>query len=116
MQKVELTYREPIAKVVDGKPVIDWKETKETFIVVSTKSRNNLVDELTLAGKTPTEIKATDLFLDEKTVTEKVNKIIDELVTDSDENKGIKGHFIKAMNSICLFKKENDNDKRKKNK
>lgn len=105
MQKVELKFRTPIAEMENGKPVVKFIEKKEVHIVASTKSQNNLIDEMKREGKFANETKVVDLFLD-KVNTEKAVAAFVDTINESDEVKSmVVSHIMKALDSACVFKK-----------
>lgn len=92
-------------KVADFKQGKFIEETK-TAVVASTKSENNLIDEMKKEGVIVSEVIAKDFFLDKEKTLDGVNKVVDGLITDVETAKLVKAHLEKVLNGGCLFKPE----------
>lgn len=105
MQKVKLTYKNPKAEIENGKPVVKFDVVTENYLVASTKSFNNLIDELKKQGKVPTSAEKVDFFLDDNKVKEIIKNMVDTLVSDEIYRKPVFEHIVKALDGACVFKK-----------
>lgn len=105
MLKVKVT-----TKTLDlEKTIVEKKEIYKTeiahYLVASTKSFNNLMDDLKAENKTPSTAERTDLFLD-KAVTEKtITAIVADMVKDTEYAPLVVAHIMTALDGACVFKK-----------
>lgn len=91
------------------KTITERKEVYKTetvhYLVASTKSFNNLMDDLKAENKTPSTAERTDLFLD-KAVTEKaVTAMVADMVKDTEYAPLVVAHIMTALDGACVFKK-----------
>lgn len=105
MLKVKVTV-----KTLDlEKTLAEKKEVYKTeignYLVASTKSFNNLLDDLKAANKAPSSAERTDLFLDKVATKEAITAMVDNLVKDNDYKPLIVAHIMNALDGACVFKK-----------
>lgn len=81
------------------------KELTENHIVASTKSFNNLVDDLKANGKVATKTEEIELFIDKSLTVKALAEFIGTQIKDVETAKYIVNHCIKALDGACLFKK-----------
>lgn len=106
MQKVTLIFREPIAKIKDGKPFIEYDEKTADYVVASTKSYNNLIEDLKQENKIPTNTIVKDVFLDKEATRDAIESVVKEQLKDDAETaKRIMYHVMLALDRACVFKK-----------
>lgn len=105
MQKVVVKFRAPVAVMENGKPVVKFDESEQTHLTASTKSTNNLIDDMKREGLVASDVIVKDFFLDKdetrKTITELVSRISPERELD----EKIIVHIMKALDGACVFKK-----------
>lgn len=109
MLKVNFEYKEAKAVIKDGKPVIEYDTSTSNYLVASTKSYNNLVDDLRLTGKIATKTNVSELFLD-KAQTEKaiLDLVSNQLKPKGETDETIKAVVLHAMQSLdgaVIFKR-----------
>lgn len=106
MQKLTITYKTPeIGTDKDGKPVIQYKTETELYVVASTKSQNNLLDELKADNKVASDVLVENLFLDKKAVLKLFSDYIGTAITDKTIATAVIEHTLKALDGACLFEK-----------
>lgn len=106
MQKVTLVFREPIAKIKDGKPVIEYDEQTADYVVASTKSYNNLIEELKQDNKIATNSIVENIFIDKETTRKAVEAIVNgQIKDDAVTAKAVINHMMSALDKACVFKK-----------
>jgi hypothetical protein len=105
MQKVKLTFTTPTAVIENGKAVVKYETETADYIVASTKSYNNLVDDLKLQGKVATNAVVTDLFLDKTSTSKIIADCVKEQIKDTEIAQFITEHCLKALDGACVFKK-----------
>lgn len=105
MQKVELTFKTPVATLKDGKPVIVYEVANATHIVASTKSFNNLLEDYQAQGKMPTSTKREDLFLDKDKTEKAVDNLVNEQIKDTEVAKLVSEFVKKALDGACVYYK-----------
>ena len=112
MQVVELNIVAYTAEIIDGKPVVVQKERREKYVTASTKSTNNLLDEVRGVKKeNVSNYKATEFFLDEKATREAVEALVDSQVDDTYIAEATKDHIIKALYGACVLYKPSKRSK-----
>lgn len=103
MKKLEITLKEATAVMgKDNKPVVMFNDVTNKYLVASTKSQNNLVEELQESGKIVGKQVAKDWFIDKK--------VADKYATEIAENSGLedaykpllKDAIIKAFRTACI--------------
>lgn len=106
MLKVQIGTKEPKAVIKDGKPVIEFTESVVIAVVPSTKSLNNLIDELQAHAKNPQPPKVKAFKLDENQVENAVNEMVDNLIPDESNEirDGVKALIFDGMRKACMFK------------
>lgn len=97
-------------KVVIKTKKADFKQGKfidesVTVVVASTKSQNNVVEELVKSGVIVTEQIEKDIYLDKQKTLDAVNKSIDEQISDIETAECVKKHVASVLNIGCLFVK-----------
>lgn len=108
MQKVTLEFVTPRAVMgEDGKPAIQYDKKTEVHLVASTKSFNNLVDDMKQVGKFPTASKQEEFFLNPKEVEKDLKETIKKHVAPDIVDK-MTDHCMKALLSACVFKREKE--------
>lgn len=105
MQKVELTFKTPVATIKDGKPVIEYQTETAMHIVASTKSKNNLLEEYQQNGKIPTSTKVQDVFLDRVKTEKAVEEIVKAQVDDKEIVERVIDFVKKALDGACVYYK-----------
>jgi len=105
MQKVKLTYRTPKAVIKDGKAVVEYEVQESAHVVASTKSYNNLLEELKKDNKIPTESLVVDLFIDKKETAKAVDALVNAQIADKETAVTVSAHIMKALDGACVFKK-----------
>lgn len=105
MLKVTLTFKElDLAETLkQGKEV--RKVTTSNHIVASTKSYNNLIDDLKHDNKIATESVTEDLFVDKKATEKAVTEFIATQIKEKDTAEYVSNHIMKALDGACVFKK-----------
>lgn len=99
MQKLTIT-----TKTADFKAGKFIDETI-TAVVASTKSQNNLLEELAKAGKIVGTTTVKDFYLDkEKVKTVIENTVNEQLAKETDETKkATVAHIMDSLNRHCIF-------------
>ena len=75
------------------------------YLVASTKSFNNLMDDLKAENKTPSTAERTDLFLDKAATEKAVTAMVADMVKDSEYAPLVVTHIMTALDGACVFKK-----------
>ena len=99
MQKLSINIKE-----------VDFEQKKfvdkvEMAIVASTKSQNNLVDELKQQGKIVASVKVEELYLDKAKTRQAVADFVSTQISDKVVCESIISHIVKALDGACVFKK-----------
>ena len=99
MQKLSINIKE-----------VDFEQKKfvdkvETAIVASTKSQNNLIDEMKEQGKIVASVKVEEIFLDKAKTRQAVADFVSTQVNDKAVADSIISHIVKALDGACVFKK-----------
>lgn len=105
MQKVKLIFKTPIAVVENGKPAIKYETETSNHIVASTKSYNNLIENLKQENKIPTNSEVVDLFIDKAKTVNLIKDFISKEINDKETAEYVTNHIIKALDGACVFKK-----------
>lgn len=105
MQKLSITITTPVAVIKDGKPVVEFNREIVNAIVASTKSQNNLVDEMKARGQNVGTVKVEELFLDKQATATAVAEMVATQVKDEVVAKAVVSHIVKALDGACVFKK-----------
>ena len=76
-----------------------------TAVVASTKSQNNLLDDLRKSGKVITEVVVKDFFLDKEKVANVISQMCVELLPQESEaiQKATFAHIMDSLNKHCIF-------------
>ena len=82
-----------------------FERTNSTAVVASTKSENNLLEELRKDIDANITYTVKDLFLDKSKVLDGVNNLVDEQIKDVDIAKAVKEHIAKVLDGGCIFYK-----------
>ena len=108
MQKLSISVNTPVAIIKDGKPVIEYKRETVYAVVASTKSQNNLIEEMKRQGQNVGTVKVEDLFLDKKATATAVAEMVEnQLEKESEEvKKAVAYHILKALDGACVFYKD----------
>lgn len=105
MQKVTLTFKTPRAVIENGNPVIKYETQTQTHIVASTKSQNNLLDDMQKDGNIPTEKKVENLFLDRAKTEKAVDDFVCAQISDVDTAKLVAAFVKNALDGACVYYK-----------
>lgn len=106
MQKVVIIVKKPVAEIGDdGKAFVRYKVDEETHLTASTKSTNNLVDDLKQLGTVPTETKVEDFFLNKEETYKIISEMVEKLNPKKELNGSVVSHIMKALDGACVFKK-----------
>ena len=99
MQK--LTIKTKTADFKQGKYV----DETLTAVVASTKSQNNLLDDLRKSGKVVTETAVKDFFFDKEKVAAVISKMCIDLLPNESEaiQKATYAHIMESLNKHCIF-------------
>lgn len=105
MLKVKLIFRTlDLEKTLTEKKEC-YKTETASYLVASTKSYNNLVEDLKQENKVATNSEIKELFLDKATMRNAIAEIVSKAVTDTTYQPLVTEHIIKALDSACVFKK-----------
>lgn len=105
MLKVRFTFKKlDLQKTIEQKKEV-YNTATENFLVASTKSFNNLVDDLKSNNMTPTKTEVRELFIDKAAMESKVTAAVNDLVSDTEYRLFVVAHIMKALDSACVFKK-----------
>lgn len=106
MQKVVVVVKKPMAEIgEDGKAFIRYEVDEETHLTASTKSTNNLLDELKQLGTVPTETKVEEFFLNKDETRKTISEMVEKLNPKKELNERVIAHIMKALDGACVFKK-----------
>ena len=106
MQKVVVIVKKPIAEIGDdGKAFIRYEVDEETHLTASTKSTNNLTEELKQQGIVPTETKVEEFFLNKDETRKIVSEMVEKLNPKKELSEKVVSHIMKALDGACVFKK-----------
>ena len=105
MLKVKATTKTlDLAQTLAEKKEI-YKTETASYIVASTKSFNNLIDDLKAANKTPSTMERVDLFLDKVETEKAVTAMVTNMVKDTEYAPLVVAHIMNALDGACVFKK-----------
>lgn len=105
MLKVKATIKTlDLEKTIAEKKEI-YKTETANYLVASTKSFNNLMDDLKAANKTPSSAERADLFLDKIAAKDAITAMVETLVKDVDYRPLVVAHIMNALDGACVFKK-----------
>lgn len=105
MQKLIIQLNTPTAEMKDGKPVVVIKKESVSAIVASTKSQNNLIDEMKEQGKNVGTVKVEEIFLDKQATATAVAEMVSKQIKEEEIAKAVCSHIVKALDGACVFKK-----------
>lgn len=105
MLKVKLTFRTlDLEKTLASKKE-EYKVETQNALVASTKSYNNLIDDLKAENKVATNSEIKELFLDKATTEKAIAAMVAANVADTAYQPLVTAHIIKALDAACVFKK-----------
>lgn len=105
MLKVKATIKTlDLEKTIAEKKLIYNTETAD-YLVASTKSFNNLMDDLKAENKMPSNAEKTDLFLDKAATEKAVAAMVADMVKDNEYAPLVVTHIMNALDGACVFKK-----------
>lgn len=105
MIKVKATLKTlDLEKTIAEKKEVYKTETAH-YLVASTKSFNNLMDDLKAENKTPSTAERTDLFLDKAATEKAVTEMVAGMVKDTEYAPLVVAHIMTALDGACVFKK-----------
>lgn len=105
MLKVKATIRTlNLKKTLETEKEVYEEETVH-FLVASTKSFNNLMDDLKAINKTPAKVEKTELFLDREETEREINGMVECLVKDNEYKALVFDHIMNALDGACVFRK-----------
>lgn len=105
MLKVRLTFKKlDLQKTIEQKKEV-YNTATENYLVASTKSFNNLIDDLKADNMSPTKTEVRELFIDKQAMHDKVSAAVNDLVSDTEYRLLVVAHIMKALDSACVFKK-----------
>lgn len=105
MQKLSISVNTPVAVMKDGKPVVEIKKEIVSAVVASTKSQNNLIEEMKEQGKNVGTVKVEEFFLDKQTTANAVAEMVAKQIKEEEIAKAVVSHIVKALDGACVFKK-----------
>ena len=105
MLKVRATIKTlDLEKTIAEKKEV-YKTETANYLVASTKSFNNLMDDLKAENKTPSSAERADLFLDKVETKKAVTAMVENLVKDTEYKPLVVEHIMTALDGACVFKK-----------
>ena len=105
MQKLSISVNTPVAVMKDGKPVVEIKREIVSAVVASTKSQNNLIEEMKEQGKNVGTVKVEEIFLDKQATATAVAEMVAKQIKEEEIAKAVVSHIVKALDGACVFKK-----------
>ena len=105
MLKVKLTFRTLDLEKTIAEKKEAYKTETANYLVASTKSYNNLVDDLKQENKIAANSEIKELFLDKAATRNAVTEMVSKAVTDTAYQPLVVEHIMKALDSACVFKK-----------
>lgn len=105
MQKVVVKFRAPVAVMENGKPVVKFDESEQTHLTASTKSTNNLIDDMKREGLVASDVIVKDFFLDKDETRKAVTELVTKISPEHELDGVIVNHIMKALDGACVFKK-----------
>lgn len=103
MLKVTLTTKTVDVNATIASKKAVFTETKETAIVASTKSYNNLVDERNASGTPVSESKTETLFLDKAETEKALAEFVARQVKEEAIRPAVVEHLMQALDGACVF-------------
>lgn len=82
-----------------------YKTESANYLVASTKSFNNLIDDLKAENKTPSRVAREEFFLDKVAAENAIVAMVENLVEDVEYRPLVVTHIMNALNGACVFKK-----------
>lgn len=105
MLKVKATIKTlDLEKTIAEKKEV-YKTETANYLVASTKSFNNLMDDLKEENKTPSSVERADLFLDKAETKKAITEMVEKLVKDTEYKPLAVEHIMTALDGACVFKK-----------
>ena len=105
MIKVKVTMKTlDLEKTLAEKKEV-YKTETANYLVASTKSFNNLIDDLKAENKTPSSAERVDLFLDKVATQTAITAMVENLVKDVEYRPPVITHIMNALDGACVFKK-----------
>ena len=105
MQKVVVKFRAPVAVMENGKPVVKFDESKQVHLTASTKSTNNLLDDMKREGLIASDVLVKDFFLDKDETRNTIVELVARISPEHELDESIIKHIMKALDGACVFKK-----------
>lgn len=105
MQKLSISLNTPVAVMKDGKPVVEIKKEIVSAVVASTKSQNNLIEEMKEEGKNVGTVKVEEFFLEKQAIATAVAEMVAKQIKEEEIAKAVVSHIIKTLDGACVFKK-----------
>lgn len=105
MQKVVVKFRAPVAVMENGKPVVKFDESEQTHLTASTKSTNNLLDDMKREGLVASDVIVKDFFLNKEETRKAVAELVGKISPEHELDESIIKHIMKALDGACVFKK-----------
>lgn len=105
MQKLSISVNTPVAIMKDGKPVVEIKRETVSAVVASTKSQNNLIEEMKEQGKNVGTVKVEEFFLDKQATANAVAEMVAKQIKEEEIARAVVSHIVKALDGACVFKK-----------
>lgn len=105
MLKVKLTFRTLDLEKTLAEKKESYKIETANYLVASTKSYNNLVDDLKADNKVAQESEIKELFLDKANAEKAVAAMVESMVADTVYRPLVTAHIMKALDGACAFKK-----------
>lgn len=105
MLKVKLMFRSLDLEKTLAEKKECYKTDTAAYLVASTKSYNNLIDDLKQENKVATNSEIKELFLDKAATRNAVAEMVSKAVTDTAYQPLVIEHIMKALDSACVFKK-----------
>lgn len=105
MQKVVVKFRVPVAVMENGKPVVKFDESEQTHLTASTKSTNNLIDDMKREGIVASDVIVKDFFLNKEETRNAITDLVTRISPEHELDESIVKHIMKALDGACVFKK-----------
>lgn len=106
MKQLTVTQKVATPIMIDGKPSIQWKDENKTYLVSSTKSQNNLVEELQENGVIVGKQIAVDWFLKKDVAEKHAKAIVTESGISQEYASDLEKAILSAFRSACITKLE----------
>lgn len=105
MQKVVVKFRSPVAVIENGNPVVKFDESEQVNLTASTKSTNNLLDDMKSEGLVASDVIVKDFFLDKEETRKTITELVTRISPEHELDESIIKHIMKALDGACVFKK-----------